>query len=67
MTPDGKGSLAEADAVWDAAITEAVRAVDAHLARSMPPCDRVLTELRFQLGLLIRQPPNQSQPAELMS
>ena len=61
MTPDEKGSLAEADAVWDAAITEAVRAIDAQLARAMPPCDRVLTELRFQLGLLIRQPPNQRQ------
>jgi hypothetical protein len=55
--------LAEGDAIWDAAIAQALRAVDAHLARVAPPCDRVLTELRFEISLLVRQrvphgPPN---------
>jgi hypothetical protein len=49
-------SLAELDDIWDAAIVQALRAVDAHLARAVPPCDRVLTELRFELGMLARHP-----------
>ena len=47
--------LAAAADAWNAAIREALRAVDARMANAPEPCRRVLTELRVDLTLLQRR------------
>lgn len=45
------------DEAWDAAIEQALRAIDVRLRTAPEPCRRLLTTLRFDLTLLLRRPP----------